>query len=163
MKRHQKKCPKCGLSCKDVLKHVLHHHSDKGFQISPLPDVAKPRAQPAERQAPDWRNPQAPGARAFGTINIWTCETCGHKTICRDIHEGTTPFIIGCTKPGCQGDARSGFYRAGPVIADQITHVWRFPTEQEFVALHPLERDHVQRGGLIMFEAKSVVESAPCT
>lgn len=31
-----------------------------------------------------------------GKVNIWACDTCGRPTVARDIHEGTTPMVLGC-------------------------------------------------------------------
>lgn len=164
-RRHQKACPKCGQRTKDVVKHVLHHHgNDRSVDITPMLPPSKrpvdPPSRPIKRDpppAPDWRHPTFAGTqRSYGTINVWTCSTCQHRTIARDLHEGVTPFIIGCTAPGCDGDAQSGFYRREhDQLADQVTHHWRFPTEAEFAELHPMERDHVQRGGLVMYAGGS--------
>ncbi len=63
--------------------------------------------------------------------NAYHCGNCGHWTVTIDIHEGVTPFMIGC--PNCKtGIARSSFYdletakRAG-LKDSKPTHEWYKP------------------------------------
>lgn len=82
-----------------------------------------------------------------GKKNIYTCVACGSHIVTVDADEGTTPFMVGCTVPGCEGHMRSSMYR----IFDQGMRAyweWHKPTAIE--ALSNAERAHVDQGGLLM-------------
>jgi hypothetical protein len=77
---------------------------------------------------------------------------CDVPTVTVDIDEGVTPFMIGCTQPGCGGHAFSTFYpkTPRPSFYPQPSHEWYKPDARELGKLSAGERDHVARGGLLM-------------
>lgn len=77
-----------------------------------------------------------------GLINVYACGK--HATWTRNADEGTTPFIIRC--PACGAEAQSQFYRV-PQDAP-VSHEWYRPSNLQ--GLSPGEREHVQRGGLLL-------------
>ncbi len=77
----------------------------------------------------------APTPAEPGRVNIWACPVCGLPTVARDLHQGTTPMVLGCrarashftdagvldsrsegvaTGSACTGMARSVFYQLPP-------------------------------------------------
>jgi hypothetical protein len=81
-----------------------------------------------------------------GKKNVYTCQTCAWKAITVDLVEGVTPFMIGCERPLCEGDA----YSAGYVVDQTLlpTHEWYRPDTKEAKRLGRLWRDHLKGGGL---------------
>lgn len=76
-------------------------------------------------------------------VNEYRCPSprCGKLTVTRDIHEGVTPFMMGC--PWCHSAlARSAMYRV-PQFRDADV-LWIRPTSGELA-----ESDHVKKGGLV--------------
>jgi ribosomal protein L37AE/L43A len=74
-------------------------------------------------------------------VNSYACPGCGRKTVTRDIHEGTTPFMMAC--PKCNsGLAQSSFYRCNQFQDAEV--LWIRPTTGELV-----RSDHVKKGGLV--------------
>jgi hypothetical protein len=74
-------------------------------------------------------------------LNLYTCSACGRRTVTRDIHEGTTPFLMAC--PKCDdGLAQSSFYRCNQLQDAEV--LWVRPTTGAAV-----RSEHVQKGGLI--------------
>jgi hypothetical protein len=92
-----------------------------------------------------------PVAAPPNRINVWTCQKCCGYTVCIDIHEGVTPFMIGCRASGregdCDGMAYSNFYR---VTRDFGTPQWEWfkPVGSEYRKLNRDMREHIDRGGL---------------
>ncbi len=82
-------------------------------------------------------------------LNVYTC-SAGHQTVTIDRDKGTTPFMIGCVESGrlCNRDAMSSCYQVDQSLVP--THEWYAPTERQAKRLHPAERDHVERGGLLL-------------
>jgi DNA-directed RNA polymerase subunit RPC12/RpoP len=74
-------------------------------------------------------------------VNSYTCPACGRETVTRDIHEGTTPFLMACPKCG-DGLAQSSFYRCNQFQDAEV--LWVRPTTGELV-----KSEHVKLGGLI--------------
>jgi hypothetical protein len=98
--------------------------------------------------------------------NCYRCEY-GCNTFTVDVDEGVTPFMIKCkskSKPGrplrpdltgedgeCVGTARSCFYPKEPLPSFAvITHEWYRP--KEMGGLSAKEKEHVERGGLLLRE-----------
>jgi hypothetical protein len=82
-------------------------------------------------------------------VNSYLCTGCGRKTVTRDIHEGTTPFMMAC--PKCDGGmAQSSFYRCDQFQDAEV--LWIRPTTGELV-----KSDHVQMGGLIPVAASQLL------
>ena len=94
-----------------------------------------------------------------GLINVYVCDF-GHKTVTRNIDQGTTPFMIGC--PTCKAAgtpltqkgfrsvmARSSIYRVDQSLA--WTHEWYRPETTE--GLDPATAEHVNMGGLLLRQA----------
>ena len=92
-----------------------------------------------------------PKLAAPDRINVWTCQKCGGHTVCIDIHEGCTPFMLGCRASGregdCKGMAQSNFYR---VTRDFGPPQWEWfkPVGSEYRKLNREMREHVDKGGL---------------
>lgn len=84
--------------------------------------------------------------------NAYVCEACGFITVTVDVDVGVTPFMIGCTREGCAGWAKSSFYPKAhrPPEYPEPTHEWYQPGEKEMRRLRPAEREHVDKGGLLM-------------
>jgi hypothetical protein len=74
-------------------------------------------------------------------VNSYVCPACRRETITRDIHEGTTPFLMACPKCS-EGLAQSSIYRCNQFQDAEV--LWIRPTTGELV-----QSDHVQKGGLI--------------
>ena len=85
---------------------------------------------------------------AKGAINGYRCGTCGGMTITRNADEGTTPFMILCTRPGCGGRAFSEFYHMDP--RSMPTHEWHRPTPEEFKRLDKATRDYCAAGAMLL-------------
>ena len=91
---------------------------------------------------------------APGRINVWTCPKCGGHTVCIDIHEGVTPFMLRCRASGregdCDGMATSAFYPKGapPSHITEPAWEWFKPTGSEYRKLSRAMREHVDKGGL---------------
>lgn len=86
-----------------------------------------------------------------GMINAYRCGA-GHGTLTRNADSGTTPFLIRCPFPECDRESRSQFYRV-PQDTD-ASHEWYRPTSAR--GLTPGERDHVERGGLLLRQVKPI-------
>jgi len=96
---------------------------------------------------------------AANAHNAYTCQTCGFVLVTINRDEGTTPFMLGaCRNPvhmdGCPGPMRSNFYRLPP-NAPEPTWEWYSPNERQRRRLSAWERDHVERGGLLLREIRS--------
>lgn len=93
-----------------------------------------------------------------GARNIYTCDKCHGHIVTQDADQGVTPFMLKCRKnPDCGGTMRSSMYR----VFDQsigASHEWYRPTVLE--VLTPPERDHVDKGGLLLREAQRYMEPA---
>lgn len=77
-------------------------------------------------------------------INSYKCLSCAGITVTLDIHEGTTPFMIECTK--ChKGLAESSFYRKQTFMDADL--IFYRPRTGKHV-----DSDHVKQGGLITME-----------
>jgi len=99
-----------------------------------------------------------------GLVNAYECYSCKRPTFTVLFRTGVTP--AGATCPWCGGEMWSCWYlgvrvlrlasaHLGPVPAGispdkaplVITHAWYRPRPGE---MHPLELEHVQRGGLLL-------------
>jgi hypothetical protein len=84
-------------------------------------------------------------------LNVYTCRKCGGKTITIDIHDGVTPFMLGCRASGeegdCNGMAESSFYRV-PTDTPPAEWEWFKPEGTEYRKLSREMREHVDKGGL---------------
>lgn len=126
------------------------------------PEVEKIAAQAREHYGKE-------GFPNEGKLNVYRCQgkreflpplgkatqtqaSCGRQTVTIDREPGVTPFIIGC--PDCGGEAQSSMYRV-PANLDP-THEWYRPDSLD--GLKPGERDHVERGGLLLRPIKGVHE-----
>lgn len=109
-----------------------------------------------------------------GMINAYSCPRCLDLTVTVVIDWGTTPFILGCrVTEGCDGDARSMFYRCSPQAIGRLTHGWYRPDDTGPGMKHEVDRiremmlargaseddvecvvgqtvDHVEAGGLLI-------------
>ena len=88
-------------------------------------------------------------------FNRYVCRACGNLTITKDVDPGTSPFMIGCTKPSCTGDALSGFYQTGQ-DRDKWDFEWYRPEDiLAYLRDNPKDEDHIVNGGLILREVES--------
>lgn len=91
---------------------------------------------------------------AANARNGYRCQTCGFLLVTVNRQEGTTPFNLGaCRNPsnmdGCPGPMFSCLYRLPP-NAPEPTWEWYAPGKAEQRRLGVWERDHVERGGLLL-------------
>lgn len=92
----------------------------------------------------------------IGKKNIYRCHSCGHQTVTVDTDDGTTSYLINCTKPGCDGTARSSFYTVDQSL--EATHEWVKPKAREVRKLPPHLRHHCELGGLLFRPIAKAVE-----
>jgi hypothetical protein len=95
-------------------------------------------------------------SEAANARNGYRCQTCGYLLVTINRQEGVTPFSLGaCRNPsnvdGCPGRMYSLFYRLPP-NAPEPTWEWYSPSkgERQYRRLSDWERDHVERGGLLL-------------
>lgn len=99
----------------------------------------------ASRSRPRAVSDTEPGAR----FNRYTCADCGGQVVTIDRDDGVTPFLIDCrVTPACPGLMRSAFYRD---VAGVPTFAWCRPTPAEYRRLTRAAREHVDRGGLLLY------------
>lgn len=86
-----------------------------------------------------------------GMVNTYVCGS-QHAVWTRNADSGTTPFIIRCPAPDCGRESRSQFYRVPQHL--EASHEWYKPSDLR--GLTPGERNHVQRGGLLLRQIKPI-------
>ncbi|MDX3661306.1 hypothetical protein PV646_28710 [Streptomyces sp. ID05-26A] len=86
-----------------------------------------------------------------GMINAYVCPS-QHAVWTRNADSGTTPYIIRCPAPECSREARSQMYQVPQHL--EPTHEWCRPSRTS--PLTPGERQHVQRGGLLLRAIKPI-------
>lgn len=84
-----------------------------------------------------------------GKINVYECPD-GHQTVTIDLEDGTTPMMMNCRTPNCGKTSCSKWYRVDQNLKPEFE--WFKPTDMK--KLNPAERDHVQRGGLLIRKIK---------
>ena len=86
--------------------------------------------------------------------NIWDCERCEQPTLCIELDDGVTPFMLRCrATPDCNGMAQSRFYPRRPMPTDiPVRGEWYAPDAAETAKLDPEMRHHVEQGGLLLRE-----------
>lgn len=84
-----------------------------------------------------------------GKKNIYTCTApgCGAHIVTVDRDAGVTPFMIPCKIPGCPGMMQSSMYR---VFDQNMRAFWEWYKPPVIQLLTPCERDHVEKGGLLL-------------
>lgn len=97
-----------------------------------------------------------------GRINVYTCKTCGHKTVTIDREDGTTPYIISCD--ACKNEAYSSFYVCSQGLTP--THEWYKPTGKQLTKLYDgrtldAMMEYVSMGGLDLREIKQKSSKKP--
>lgn len=82
-----------------------------------------------------------------GKLNAYVCDAL-HITVTVDRDNGTTPFIIGCTNPGCSFHATSKMHK----VSSGLTPTWEFykMPDNEAEKLSPAEKMHHVQGGLFL-------------
>jgi hypothetical protein len=89
-----------------------------------------------------------------GSINGWTCHTCGRYTVAVHKDDGTTPMMLGCrATEGCDGIAMSMGYPPGDPpdhILELLNFEWYKPSRKEYKKLDAASKDHVSKGGLLI-------------
>jgi hypothetical protein len=117
-----------------------------------------------------------------GKFNRYTCTACGFSVLTIDRAWGATPFIIACkreemtgrkcvtsetaasVRPSLErrslyrrvGEMHSGFYRCEENLSPsdyRADYEWYRPAWNDLPFLTPNERDHVERGGLLLRRA----------
>ncbi len=84
----------------------------------------------------------------MGRKNVYVCKACGHCTVTIDRDDGTTPFLTGCTKKGCEGTAESRCYQVLEPL--EPTHEWYRVKDDAPLLRHPSARWHHNHGGLFL-------------
>lgn len=91
-----------------------------------------------------------------GRINGWICDKCHEVTYAIHLDEGVTPFYLGCrVTDGCKGLAESLFYpdsRPPPHVIAEVKWEWYEPNNVRYQTLNENEKDHVDKGGLLIRE-----------
>lgn len=88
-------------------------------------------------------------------INVYTCQKCGGQIVTIDAQSGVTPFTLRCrAMKNCDGDMNSSFCNVSQDLAPQ--YQWRKPTKTEFYQLDQATREHVSRGGLLIYPLNSI-------
>lgn len=84
-----------------------------------------------------------------GRKNIYTCTSCGAHIVTEDRDEGVTPFMIACRIPApiCGGMMQSSMYY---VFDQRMLAGWEWYKPTAVEVLTDGERDHVERGGLLL-------------
>ncbi len=86
-------------------------------------------------------------AEVRNTINVYKCDTCHRFIVTVDRDEGVTPMFLSCKgKPGCQGRMTSRMYRVPQVLVPD----WEWYKPASLEGLREGEREHVERGGLLL-------------
>lgn len=91
-------------------------------------------------------------------INRYECPQCGGFIVTIDRDEGVTPFMLRCrASKDCNGMMQSCFYQADQSIVPSWE--WRKPTKTEYFQLDlATRRDHVDRGGLLLYPIRPPAE-----
>jgi hypothetical protein len=120
-------------------------------------------ARDERREKARWLQAPKPMARSLhkpvdgspreGKLNRYTCERCGGSVVTVDREEGVTPFMIRCRSDvlaarGCGAMMQSHFYRD---VEGEPEYEWRKPSTGEYRRLSAAMRDHVDRGGLLIY------------
>lgn len=86
-----------------------------------------------------------------GRKNVYKCDACGGWIVTIDRDAGTTPAFLACrSTEDCDGRMASMWYDVPQEL--EPTHEWYNPLDHEYRTLNKLERDHVDRGGLLIRE-----------
>ena len=81
-------------------------------------------------------------------LNTYTCTTCKKEIVTREIHEGTTSFMLKCrATEGCPGKMESAFYSRIPA---NIKPTWEWYRRNDIENMGPEELDHHTKGGLFI-------------
>lgn len=85
-----------------------------------------------------------------GSVNSWTCTTCGRPTVAVHVDDGVTPMFLGCrSTEGCTGRGTSnGYMPVPPMVVAMCEWEWYRPTGRQYRRLSPEMRQHVDAGGL---------------
>lgn len=82
-----------------------------------------------------------------GHNNTYVCPR-GHRTVTVALEDGVTPFMLKCRSRGCNEFGQSSFF-ADECQREKPTHEWYKP-DLDAEKLSEEERDHVERGGLLL-------------
>ncbi len=85
--------------------------------------------------------------------NMYQCLSCKWMLVTRDDDDGVTPFAIQCRR--CGKFAYSSFYDPPDFVAQgfvPVDAVWNKPNAQQYSALTPIEKEHVDKGGLLLYD-----------
>jgi hypothetical protein len=85
---------------------------------------------------------------ALGKVNSYSCDDCARIQLTLNMHNGTTPFCMGCV--ACGGSATSNFYRVPRTAQKMVIHqIWYRPIPADFDGMDAETKDHVLNGGLL--------------
>lgn len=102
----------------------------------------------------EWREGQRQARAGHHGLNAYKCDTCGRCTVTIDVDPGVTPMFLACRRTdGCRGTGVSAGYPASPIPPNLQQHLdweWAIPTREEWAQLSSAEREHVEKGGLIL-------------
>lgn len=80
-------------------------------------------------------------------LNKYRCQECLSEIVTVDLVDGVTPFAIDCrATPGCAGLMYSSFYQCDQGLRPE----WEWYKPANLKGLNDWEREHVQKGGLIL-------------
>jgi hypothetical protein len=84
-----------------------------------------------------------------GMINRYTCEQCGKSIYTELVDDGVTPAFLRC-RFGCEAMMASSFYRVPQELPRLHTHIYEWFMPENLDGLEDGEREHVERGGLLL-------------
>lgn len=93
-------------------------------------------------------------------INVYICEVCAGHTVTIDREPGVTPFMLRCrATKDCGGSAFSQFYSVPQDLTP--SYEWRKPTKTEYFQQDKETREHVDKGGLLVYPLDLSKEDRP--
>lgn len=87
----------------------------------------------------------------LGKKNVYMCD-CGYGFVTLDADKGTTPFMTGCLREGCNNLARSFMYQVPQEILASVEPAaeWYRPGFADLRLMSANTQNHVRNGGLIL-------------
>jgi hypothetical protein len=95
--------------------------------------------------------------------NVYTCDSCKQWIVTVDREEGVTPMMLRCrATKDCNGTMFSAFYQVPAELQGaQPTYEWRKPETGEYLRSDPATREHVDRGGLLIYPINRLTPQQP--
>jgi len=86
-------------------------------------------------------------------LNSYTCTKCKKVIVTKDIHKGTTPFMITCrATEGCDGTMESAFYSRIPANTEPT---WGWYRRSDTRNMSTDELDYHNNGGLFILKLQT--------